>query len=158
VDNAPDDMLRFVEWAARLHEVGLTIAHNGYHKHSAYIVANADMPGFSRDEQRRLSLLILGHAGKLPKLARETMPRAWWLAAACLRLAALVYRSRQKLATPHLQLSLEGKRLRLACEDAWLQANPLTAYSLEQEVKAWQELGDTRPFNFAVVTPVALAA
>jgi exopolyphosphatase/pppGpp-phosphohydrolase len=74
------------------------------------------------------------------------------------RLAALVYRSRQKLATPHLQLSLEGKRLRLACEEAWLTANPLTAYSLEQEVKAWQELGDARPFNFAVVSPVALAA
>jgi len=158
LDNAPDDMLRFIEWAARLHEVGLTIAHNGYHKHSAYIIANADMPGFSRDEQRRLSFLILGHAGKLPKLARETMPRAWWLAAACVRLAALIYRSRQQFALPPLQLSLDGKRLRLACEEAWLAANPLTSYSLEQEIRAWQELGDARPFNFAVVSPVALAA
>ncbi len=158
IDNAPEDMLRFIEWAARLHEVGLTIAHNGYHKHSAYIVANADMPGFSRDEQRRLAFLILGHAGKLPKLARETMARPWWLAAACLRLAALVYRSRQKLEVPALRLTLEGRRLQLACDEAWLQANPLTAYSLEQEIKAWQELGDARPFHFSVACPVALAA
>jgi exopolyphosphatase/guanosine-5'-triphosphate,3'-diphosphate pyrophosphatase len=158
IDSPPAEMLRFIEWAARLHEVGLTIAHNGYHKHSAYIVANADMPGFSRDEQKRLAFLILGHAGKLPKLAREAMPKGWWLAVACLRLSALVYRSRQKLELPALHLSLDGRRLRLAVDEDWLQANPLTAYSLEQEVKAWHELGDTRPFNFALAPPVALAA
>ncbi|MBL8382722.1 MAG: Ppx/GppA family phosphatase [Burkholderiales bacterium] len=154
----PAECPRFIDWAARLHEVGLTIAHNGYHRHSAYIVANADMPGFSRDEQRRLSFLILGHAGKLPKLTREAMPRAWWVAVACLRLAALVHRSRQALDPPPLDLALEGRRLRLTVDDAWLQAYPLTAYSLEQEVRAWQDLGESRPFHFDVVRPVALAA
>ncbi len=158
IERSPAELPRFVEWAARLHEVGLTIAHNGYHKHSAYIVANADMPGFSRDEQKRLAFLILGHAGKLPKLAHETMPKSWWLALACLRVAALVYRSRQTHELPALLLSLEGRRLRLSVDDQWLTANPLTAYSLEQEVKSWQDLGDTRPFNFSVAQPIALAA
>lgn len=152
------DTRRFIDWAARLHEAGLTIAHNGYHKHSAYIVANADMPGFSRDEQRRLAFLILGHAGKLPKLARETMPRPWWIAAACLRLAVLVYRSRQDLGLPDLHLTQDGKRLRLAVDDAWLAAHPLTAYSLEQEVKAWDALGDARPFGFVLDPALPVAA
>ena len=152
------ETFRFIEWAARLHEVGLTIAHNGYHKHSAYIVANADMPGFSRDEQKRLAFLILGHAGKLPKLAREAMPKPWWLAVACLRLGALVHRSRQPFEVPAFELKLEAKRLSLSIDEPWLQANPLTAYSLDQEVKAWQELGDERPFGFALEHKVALPA
>ena len=149
---------RFIEWAARLHEVGLSIAHNGYHKHSAYIVANADMPGFSRDEQKRLAFLILGHAGKLPKLARESMAKPWWLAVACLRLGALVYRSRQPLEMPPLELRLEGRRLHLIIEENWLQTNPLTAYSLDQEIKAWQDLGEERSFSFALERKVALPA
>jgi exopolyphosphatase/guanosine-5'-triphosphate,3'-diphosphate pyrophosphatase len=155
--DTPPDMPRFIEWAARLHETGRTIAHNGYHKHSAYIVANADMPGFSRDEQRRLAFLILGHAGKLPKLAREPMPLAWWWAVACLRLAVLVYRNRQPVTLPDIALAHDGKRLRLAIDDAWLTAHPLTAYSLDQEIKAWDALGDGRPFGFALdpVLPVA---
>ena len=33
-------------WAARLHELGLDIAHAHYHRHVAYVLENADMPGF----------------------------------------------------------------------------------------------------------------
>src|SRR5690606_5706495 len=57
-----------VEWAAHLAEIGLSISHDAYHKHSAYIVHHADMPGFSRDEQDVLSRLVLGHTGGLRKL------------------------------------------------------------------------------------------
>ena len=38
-------------WSARLHEVGLAVAYSGHHKHGAYLVANSDMTGFSRDDQ-----------------------------------------------------------------------------------------------------------
>src|SRR6185295_18298731 len=44
-----------LDWAARLAEIGLSVAHAQYHKHSAYILSNADMPGFSRMEQQRLA-------------------------------------------------------------------------------------------------------
>ena len=156
-DGTPD-LLRFIEWAARLHEVGLTIAHNGYHRHSAYILGNADMPGFSRDEQKLLAFLVLGHAGKLPKLAREAMPRDLWLAVACLRLAALFHRSRQSLDLPDMRLSIGGRRLRLAVDEAWLADYPLTAYSLDQEAKAWEALGDAKPFGFTSERLATLAA
>src|SRR6185436_16058780 len=49
---------RAITWASRLHEIGISVAFSGYHKHSAYIVGNADMPGFSRDEQTRLAVLV----------------------------------------------------------------------------------------------------
>src|SRR5258708_10655719 len=61
-----------LRWAASLHEIGISIAHAGYHKHSAYVLAQADMPGFSQKEQARLSRLVLAHPGKLPKT--EALP------------------------------------------------------------------------------------
>ena len=143
---------RYANWAARLHECGLTIAHNGYHKHSAYIAANADMPGFSRDEQKRLAYLILGHAGKLPKLARgEPAPQHDWIAVLSLRLAALFHRSRQLQPPPCAHLSMKGNSITLHIDPAWLESQPLTEYSLAHEIEQWHALGDERPFKFDLV-------
>ena len=82
----------FLAWAAALHEIGLSISHSAYHKHSAYITSNADMPGFSRTDQARLAALVLGHAGKLGKLAQARDVE--WTLLFCLRLAALLCRRR----------------------------------------------------------------
>ena len=157
--DAARDVACYLDWAARLHETGLTIAHNSYHKHSAYIVENADMPGFSRDEQKRLAFLILGHTGKLPKLARgEPMPVHDWLAVACLRLAALFNRSRMDVRPPKLRLALDGANLTLGIDAAWLKKQPLTAFSLQQEAQHWDALGDARPFGFQLTLMETLAA
>ena len=47
-----------LKWAARLHEIGLDVSHSGYHRHGAYLLENADMPGFPREEQRLLARLV----------------------------------------------------------------------------------------------------
>ena len=147
-----EETARYVNWAARLHECGVTIAHNGYHKHSAYIAANADMPGFSRDEQKRLAFLILGHAGKLPKLTRlEPASGHDWIAVLCLRLAALFHRSRQLQPPPDARLSMKGRKLSLSLNQHWLEGQPLTGYSLTQEIEQWQALGEERPFKIEIV-------
>ena len=49
---------RYLNWSARLHEIGLSISHSSYHRHSGYILENADMPGFSRSDQACLALLV----------------------------------------------------------------------------------------------------
>ena len=92
---------QYLSRAGRLHEIGLDIAHTGYHKHSAYILENADMPGFSRKEQTILAQLVIGHRGDLKKMAdiignNEIM----WCAVLSLRLAALFCRSRLPLDLP----------------------------------------------------------
>ena len=46
-----------LRWSALLHEVGLQISHDGYHKHGAYVVENADMAGFAKRDQLLLSLI-----------------------------------------------------------------------------------------------------
>ena len=54
-------LLRKLLWAAQLHEIGALVSHSDYHKHGAYILDNADAPGFSLPEMHRLSLLVLVH-------------------------------------------------------------------------------------------------
>ncbi len=62
---------RKLQWAAMLHEIGSQISHSDYHKHGAYVLENADAPGFAQPELHRLGLLVLGHRGKLRKLEAE---------------------------------------------------------------------------------------
>src|SRR5258708_25052314 len=94
----------FLGWSAALHEIGLSISHSAYHKHSAYIASHADMPGFSRTDQARLAGLVLGHVGKLGKLSQAR--DVDWTLLFCLRLAALFCRRRADVGLPAIQVSL----------------------------------------------------
>jgi len=130
-----------LSWAAALHEIGLTIAHAAYHKHSAYILSNADMPGFSRDEQARLARLVLAHRGKLSKLEALPVKSADWLMLFCLRLAALFFRHRADLDWPTIGCRATGSGFELELPAAWLDAHPLTAAALEAEAEEWKAFG-----------------
>ncbi|NJD89132.1 MAG: exopolyphosphatase [Betaproteobacteria bacterium] len=132
----------FLEWAARLHEIGISIAQGAYHKHSAYILANADMPGFSRQEQGWLSNLVLSQRGRLAKM-RAAFEDDGSLAtlALCLRLAVIFYRSRRTLRLPPLRLARKGKGFRLEVDGDWLARNTLVAIALQAERDEWDAVG-----------------
>ena len=138
----------FLDWAARLHEIGISIAQAAYHKHSAYILANADMPGFSRQEQERLSSLVLAQRGKLSKMrpAFDDDPRLAAMAF-CLRMAVIFHRSRRDVPLPAISASLKGRALRLEVPRAWLADQSLIALALEQERGQWESVG----YDFDVV-------
>jgi exopolyphosphatase/guanosine-5'-triphosphate,3'-diphosphate pyrophosphatase len=132
----------FLDWAARLHEIGISIAQGAYHKHSAYILANADMPGFSRQEQGWLSNLVLAQRGKLSKMrAAFDDDSKLALLAFCLRLAVIFYRSRRSLRLPKLEVARKGKGLRLEVDAGWLENQTLIALALEAEREQWQSVG-----------------
>ena len=142
--SSPDDLedaLRILSWAARLHEVGISIAHSGYHKHSAYILGNADMPGFSKMEQSRLSLLALVHRGNLSK-ARELVATLSDLKLVfALRLATLFHRSRSEIVLPRMEVLLDEAECVLRIGHEWLERNPLTATAITAEAEEWSSLG-----------------
>lgn len=128
-------------WAAKLHEIGIPVAYSGYHRHSAYIISNADMPGFSREEQEHLAALVLSHRRSLKK-SWEAFPEADDRAIVlALRLAVLLCRGRRDARFPPLDIKLQGDRVRLAFDAAWLEANPLTATALREEVAEWARIG-----------------
>lgn len=138
VDEADEQLL---DWAARLHEIGISIAHNAYHKHGAYILSYADMPGFSRKDQARLAALVLGHRGKLEKL--QSLPRETfdWRLVFCLRLASLLHRSRDDRELPDWRVRQHSRGFRLELPAEWLAGNPWTAAALRDGEAFWAKIG-----------------
>jgi exopolyphosphatase/guanosine-5'-triphosphate,3'-diphosphate pyrophosphatase len=134
------DAARMLGWAARLHELGLAVAHNQYHKHGAYIVERADLPGFSWQEQQLLAALIRGHRRKFPAEVFAVLPKKQREAAvrlcALLRLAVLLHRARHDIALAGLRLRATPRGLQVRFGRGWLRRHPLTAADLEQE-RAW---------------------
>ena len=134
------DML-FMLWAARLHEIGVSIAHASYHKHSAYILANADMPGFSRRDQTRLARLVLAHRGKLERVQPLSKQDRDWTLIFCLRLAVLLHRSREAKSPPEVSVKFSDRGFALAMDEDVLADSPLTAAALQEEADQWRQVG-----------------
>ena len=133
--------LRTLSWAVSLHEMGLHIAYEGYHKHTAYLLKNADMQGFTKKEQDRLSLLTLAHRGGLEKM-RGLLNSAEDVALVmALRLAVIFFRSRNNFSQPEIQARFSGTKFYLAIEPEWLAYHPLIHHALQAEVKEWKEVG-----------------
>ncbi len=60
---------KLLEAAAYLHDVGHYVSGVGHHKHSYYVVANSDMPGFTERERLLIAALCRYHRKALPNPA-----------------------------------------------------------------------------------------
>ena len=131
--------------AARLHEIGLAIAHSGYHTHGAYVLANSDIAGFSQQGQRTLAALVRTHRRSIPKSAFEAIPDRLLAnarhSAALLRLAVLLHRARGDDVPPSLQLKANDDVLSLRIDKRWLHSHPLLRADLENEPEDMLGLG-----------------
>jgi len=136
---------QFLGWAAQLHEIGLDIAHVKYHRHGAYLLANADLPGFSRAEQQLLAVLVELHRRGLEGFHLGDLPSEWRKPAfrltVLLRLAVLLNRSRSPVDLPEIRLRAGPRKLRIAFPGDWLANNHLTQADLEQECEWLQDVG-----------------
>jgi exopolyphosphatase/guanosine-5'-triphosphate,3'-diphosphate pyrophosphatase len=130
----------YLDWAARLHEIGLGVSHAGYHKHGAYIVENADLMGFSRAEQALVAALIRSHRGRLNLDVFESLPprfrKAGRLLAIALRLAVLLHRGRKATSPVRPRAESAPSSLTLEFPPGWLDEHPLTATDLMEEARA----------------------
>ncbi len=137
----PDATLaKLVEWAGRLHEIGMSISHDGFHKHGAYILQNADMPGFSAGEQSRLALLVFGCRGRLAKMEDAIGDKDVRAAVLAVRVAIIVHHARTTIAVPRITLKV-ARDIRFGISRRWLAAHPLTDYLLAKERAQWADLG-----------------
>jgi len=140
-----DKFRQLLQWAARLHEVGLDIAHSKYHQHGAYLLANADLPGFVRLEQQLLATLVGFHRRRLDDLAFDKVPANWnaplFKLIVLLRLAVLLNRGRSPVELPPFELAAGANSLRIRFEKRWFSDNPLTQADLSQEQSFLQSRG-----------------
>ncbi|GAB3471037.1 exopolyphosphatase [Polaromonas eurypsychrophila] len=142
---------RKLDWAAQLHEIGSHISHSDYHKHGAYILDNADAPGFAQPELHRLSLLVLGHRGKLRKLEADFEDPVFVQQLLCLRLAVILCHARRDPDLKGMQIEAATgiHRFVLGCRAGWATAYPQSAHLLREEVLAWQKT----PWTLIVPSP-----
>jgi exopolyphosphatase/guanosine-5'-triphosphate,3'-diphosphate pyrophosphatase len=144
IPDADAETRRELGWACALHELGLMVSHHDHHRHSAYLLAHVDAPGFSQSQQRRVSDLVLGQRGGLrklePQLASETF--AWQVL--CLRLAAIKCHARG-LVDPHaLRLRARQREAQLNFSSAWAATHPRTLFLLQEEAAVWARSGPLR--------------
>lgn len=131
---------RHVAWAAVLHEVGYTVSHIGFHKHGAYILGNADMPGFSRQDQQWLAILVLGCRGGLDKVTGALADPSLRAQLLALRLAVLFHHARQPITVPRIRVR-PGRSFGIEVPATWLRKHPLTAHLLAKERDEWRKAG-----------------
>jgi exopolyphosphatase / guanosine-5'-triphosphate,3'-diphosphate pyrophosphatase len=133
----PDDMLG---WSACLLEIGMAVAHEDYHRHSAYIVEHADLPGFSERERACIAQLVLGHTGSLKKLHRDDFDQTAFERLLCIRIASIFAHGRSEIVAGVTATSL-SKGFELRVDRSLADARPLTAWLLEEERERWSKWG-----------------
>jgi exopolyphosphatase/guanosine-5'-triphosphate,3'-diphosphate pyrophosphatase len=141
-DPAIEQALR---WAARLHEIGLDVAHSGYHRHGAYLLANADMAGFPREEQNLLAIMVGGHRKKPAIEEADDLAPPWDKRAPpmtlLLRLAVLLHRGRSSVPLPEILLAARPDALEIRFPPDWLDDHPLTIADLQIEIEQLKSVG-----------------
>ncbi len=146
-DQAPDPSdesnrsMRKLRWAGELHEIGSHISHSDHHKHGAYILQNADAMGFALDELKRLSLLVLGHRGKLRKIEAELVLDDLRAQLMALRIAVILCHARRDPSMDCVQISQSKGVVTVRCDARWAAEFPQSAYLLREEALAWQKTG-----------------
>jgi len=132
---------RKVGWAGLLHEIGSAISHAEYHKHGAYILEHVDAPGFAIQEMHRLSLLVLGHRGKLRKLQADFGDALLIQQLMALRLAVVLCHARRDPDLQGLRLHLDTSHQTFTVQvrPDWMHQYPQSAHLLREECAAWQK-------------------
>src|SRR5213076_1430860 len=60
-----------LEFAALLHDIGFHISSSKHHKHTAYLIANTELKGFTADEITLLSQVARYHRKTTPKESHD---------------------------------------------------------------------------------------
>jgi exopolyphosphatase / guanosine-5'-triphosphate,3'-diphosphate pyrophosphatase len=140
-----DDERRMLMWAARVHEIGLAIAHSQYHVHGAYLLEHSDIAGFSRQEQLFLAALVRNHRRNISNKSLDVLPDRLQAqvrrCAALLRIAVLLHRSHEAETIPKLELRVIGDAVGIAIPNSWLDQRPLLRSDLEHEPEGIAGLG-----------------
>ena len=137
--------LRTLRSACQLHEVGLSIAHVQYHKHGSYLLLNADMMGFSRNDQRFLAALVRNHRRKIDTSVTQSMRKSeksrYYKLLFLLRLASLFHRTRNADDDPQFTAEYSDCTVNLSIQPQWLEDRPLTCAELEDEIEKLNSAG-----------------
>ncbi len=142
---AGEEAVRELRWAAALHEAGMMISHHDHHRHSAYVLAHVDAPGFSQSQLRRIGDLVLGQRGGLRKSEARLQEPVFALHLLCLRLAVIVCHARDEVKAGAVSLRLDAGVPTIVAAPGWADGHPRALHLLREEVEAWAKSGVLAP-------------
>jgi exopolyphosphatase / guanosine-5'-triphosphate,3'-diphosphate pyrophosphatase len=146
-----EEVVQFMDWAGELHEIGHDIAHNQYHKHSAYIIQHGDLAGFTTQDQLLLATVIRYHKRKFSNSRFDELTAPWDKLAPfmtiILRLAVVLRRNRQEHDLPVFKIAINKNRIELHFPANWLIASPLTQADLIKEANYFKLAGYKLEFS-----------
>lgn len=145
--NLDETHREWLTFAAKVHEIGLAVAHSQHHHHGEYLLEHSDMAGFTKREQDILATLVRSHRRGLPVNRLRALSLRYAKSVerlvTLLRLSALLHRSRIDFRLPKIELRAMDRGLRLTLPGKWLSAHPLTLTDLEQEIEHLREIDFT---------------
>lgn len=126
-----------LNWASILHEIGRDIAHNQYHKHSAYVIEHSDLAGFSSQDQLLIATIVKNHRRRFELKNFLKLPMPWSNLAPymciLLRIAVTLHRSRLDNLLPEFEIKMKENLIKLKFPEFWLDSAPLTVADLKME-------------------------
>ena len=138
---ADHEARRELQWACALHEIGMMVSHHDHHRHSAYVLAHVDAPGFSQSQQRRLGELVLAQRGGLRKVDASLALEGFAWQVLCLRLAIIKCHARGDVDTNAVKLRRSRGQATLTVPVDWADTHPRTLHLLREEAVAWERGG-----------------
>jgi exopolyphosphatase/guanosine-5'-triphosphate,3'-diphosphate pyrophosphatase len=139
-----------LKWAARLHEIGLAVAHSHHDRHAAYLLKHADLAGFPKNEQALLAVLVGAQRREIQvpfeDIADSWQKKALWLTVV-LRISILLHRAHSESMLPDITVWVEKNRIGLDFPKGWLKEQPLTLADLSREKEYLNKVGLTLSLN-----------
>ena len=140
-----EQLEHMLDWSASLHECGMMVAYNQYHKHGEYIIRNASLGGFTQQEQQLLAVLVRAHRRKFPMEDINLLPERWRKQATrlaiLLRLAVTLNRGRSDVQMPDFDVMPGKHRIMMNIPESWLDFHPLTKADLASEADYLAAIG-----------------
>lgn len=138
-ENSPTLSTQALDIAAQLHEMGMRVALNNYHRHGAYIAEHCGIATWQPELRQRISQLVLGHQGKLRKLENAIAEPQLALPLMALRLAVQFCHTRRDPDMTGIHLKRMGAECKLSTPAGWMLTYPQSARLLEAEAAAWSK-------------------
>jgi exopolyphosphatase/guanosine-5'-triphosphate,3'-diphosphate pyrophosphatase len=110
----PASARRVLEAAALLHDVGTAVSPHKHHKHTHYLIANSDLPGFANQERDLVAVVARYHRRSVPDAKRADLAHLSAAELQTVRKLAAILRVANALDASH---QLHVRSLRAAVRD-----------------------------------------
>lgn len=143
---------RLLRWSSQLFEIGYHINRAGSHRHAHYIITNANMAGFNREQQSLLAYILLSYrkslkTNLLPQLNTFNERKVYRLIL-ILRISILLNQFRQSTDQQDYQIGFTSDGMKLTFLPSWRDQQALFESGLEQEKINFAKVGIELDYSF----------